>query len=117
METITFTQSNYITYYNAIQVSLPINIGTIIDPNDLAVSFLKVMEGVNYSKYIKNSSPRGRKRYDKGMQLRILLFAYMTGNRELRTITDMCKHDIRFMLLADHHQLSFISFQHFTKTV
>ena len=29
METTTFSQSNYITHYNAIQVSLPMNIGTI----------------------------------------------------------------------------------------
>lgn len=113
METITFTQSNYITHYNAIQVSLPMDIGTIIDPNDPVVSFLKVMEGVNCSKYIKNISYRGRKGYDKGMLLRIILFAYMIGERHLRTIETLCKYDIRFMLLADHHQPSHMVFQRF----
>ena len=113
METTTFTQSNYITHYNAIQVSLPMNIGTIIDPNDEVVSFLKVMEGVNCSKYIKNVSHRGRKGYDKGMLLRIILFAYMINVRDYRSIEDRCKHDIRFMLLADHQQPSHMAFQRF----
>ena len=113
METITFTQSNYITHYNAIQVSLPMDIGTIIDSNDPVVSFLKVMEGVNCSKYIKNINYRGRKGYDKGMLLRIILFAYMIGERHLRTIETLCKYDIRFMLLADHHQPSHMVFQRF----
>ena len=113
METTTFSQSNYITHYNAIQVSLPMNIGTIIDPDDEVVSFLKVMEGVNCSKYIKNVSHRGRKGYDKGMLLRIILFAYMINVRDYRSIEDRCKHDIRFMLLADHQQPSHMAFQRF----
>lgn len=93
------------------------NIGTIIDPiidpNDPVVSFLKVMEGVNRSKYIKNINHRGRKGYDKGMLLRIILFAYMIGERHLRTIETLCKYDICFMLLADHHQPSHMVFQRF----
>lgn len=53
------------------------------------------------SKYIYNVSHRGRKE--------------MTGNRELRTIEDKWRHDIRFMFLADHQRPSFMAFHKFTE--
>ena len=37
--------------YNALQLSLPIDLGIKIDEDDVVVSFLKALEGVNLSKY------------------------------------------------------------------
>ena len=53
METITFTQSNYTDNYNAFQLSLPLDLGIKINPDDEVVSFLKALEGVNLKKYLK----------------------------------------------------------------
>ena len=50
MESSTFMQSNYTDNYNAIQLSLPLDLGIKIDPDDEVVSFLKALEGVNLKK-------------------------------------------------------------------
>lgn len=60
METITFTQSNYSKYYNAFQLSLPLDLGIKINPDDEVVSFLKAIEGVNLNKYLNKKGRRGR---------------------------------------------------------
>lgn len=115
METTTFTQSNYINYYNAFQLSLPIDLGVKIDPDDEVVSFLKAIEGVNLSQYIKRNTGRGRKGYDPVMLLKIILFARMIGISDLRGLESLCKHDIRFMYIAQEETPSFMSFQRFEK--
>ena len=47
---ISTTGSNYETNYNAIQLSLPLDLGIKIDPDDEVVSFLKALKGVNLKK-------------------------------------------------------------------
>lgn len=42
---ISTTQSNYENNYNAFQLSLPLDLGIKIDPDDEVVSFLKALEG------------------------------------------------------------------------
>ena len=115
METTTFTQSNYNHYYNAFQLSLPIDLGVKIDLDDEVVSFLKAIEGVNLSKYIKRKTGRGRKGYDPVMLLKIILFARMIGISDLRGLESLCKHDIRFMYIAHEETPGFMSFQRFEK--
>ena len=39
--------------YNTIQLSLPLDLGAKIDPDDEVVSFLKALKGVNFKKYLK----------------------------------------------------------------
>ena len=39
--------------YNALQLSLPIDLGIKIDEDDMVISFLKALEGVNLSKHFK----------------------------------------------------------------
>ena len=53
MESLNFMQSNYTDNYNAIQLSLPLDLGIKINPDDEVVSFLKALEGVNLKKYLK----------------------------------------------------------------
>ena len=58
---ISTTRSNYNDNYNAFQLSLPLDLGLKIDPDDEAVSFLKALEGVNLNIYLKRKECRGRK--------------------------------------------------------
>ena len=51
--------------YNALQLSLPIDLGVKIDEDDMVVFFLKALEGVNLSKYFKKGKCRERKEYDR----------------------------------------------------
>ena len=55
---ITTKQSNYENNYNAFQLSLPLDLGIKIDPDDEVVSFLKALEGVNLNRYLKRKECR-----------------------------------------------------------
>lgn len=115
METITFTQSNYSKYYNAFQLSLPLDLGIKINPDDEVVSFLKAIEGVNWNKYLNKKGRRGRKGYNNVMLLKVVLFARMIGQSDLRMLESLCKHDIRFMYITQEETPSFMSFQRLLK--
>lgn len=115
METCTSTQSNYIDNYNAFQLSLPLDLGIKIDPDDEVVSFLKALEGVNLKKYLKRCERRGREGYDKVMLLKVVLFARMIGIDDLRKFESLCKHDIRFMYIMNEERPSFMTFERLMK--
>jgi len=108
---ITTTQSNYIDNYSAFQLSLPLDLGLKIEPDDEVVSFLKALEGVNLNKYLKKSERRGRKGYDNVMLLKVVLFARMIGFGDLRSMESLCRHDIRFMYITNEETPSFMSFE------
>ena len=59
METITFTQSNYNDNYNAFQLSLPLDLGIKIDPDDEVVFAVlldyKFHTIIDRTKYGRNS--------------------------------------------------------------
>ena len=111
METITFTQSNYVNNYNAFQLSLPLDLSTKFDLDDEVVSFLKAIEGVNLYKYLKRKNRRGRKGYDNVMLLKVVLFARMKGIDTLEGYQDACRYDVRFMFLAQEERPSFMAFE------
>lgn len=111
METITFTQSNYTDNYNAFQLSLPLDLEIKINPDDEVVSFLKALEGVNLYKYLKRKERRGRKGYDNVMLLKVVLFARMIGECNLRHLESLCRHDIRFMYIMNEETPSFMTFE------
>ena len=112
---ITTKQSNYENNYNAFQLSLPLDLGLKIDPDDEAVSFLKALEGVNLNRYLKRKECRGRKGYDNVMLLKIVLFARMIGVNDLRSLESLCRHDIRFMYITDEERPSFMAFERLLK--
>ena len=64
MESLNFMQSNYTDNYNAIQLSLPLDLGIKINPVDEVVSFLKALKGVNLKKYLKRDERRGKNYID-----------------------------------------------------
>ena len=101
--------------YNALQLSLPIDLGIKIDEDDMVVSFLKALEGVNLSKYFKRGKCRGRKGYDRCKLLKAVLFAYMLCDNDLRSMESFCKYDIRFMYIMDEETPSFMTFERLLK--
>lgn len=111
METSTFTQSNYNDNYNAIQLSLPLDLRLKINPDDEVVSFLKALEGVNLNNYLRRSERRGRQGYDNMMLLKVILFARMIGFGDLRDFEFLCRNDIRFMYITNEETPSFMTFQ------
>ena len=112
---ISATQSNYIDNYNVFQLSLPLDLGIKINPDDEVVSFLKALEGVNLNKYLKRNECRGRKEYDNVMLLKVVLFARMIGFGDLRSMESLCRYDIRFMYITKEETPSFMSFERLLK--
>ena len=101
--------------YNALQLSLPIDLGLKIDEDDMVVSFLKALEGVNLSKYFKKGKCRGRKGYDRCKLLKVALFAYMLCDNDLRSMESLCRYDIRFMYIMGEERPSFMTFERLLK--
>ncbi len=66
-------EPNYITYYNSIQMCLPLGLGYEITPTDELLSFLEAIKGVDLSKYMVRKETRGRKGHNRIDLLRIPL--------------------------------------------
>ena len=106
--------SNCVSDYNTYQLSLPLDLGLLIEPDDEVVSFLKIIGGMNLRRYLKtNTDNRGRKGYRKTDMLRTVLFAYMNGYYHTREIEKICKTDIRFMYLMQEERPSHNAFARF----
>lgn len=101
--------------YNALQLSLPIDLGIKIDEDDMVISFLKALEGVNLAKYFKKGKCRGRKGYDRCKLLKAALFAYMLCDNDLRSMESLCRYDIRFMYIMGEERPSFMTFERLLK--
>ena len=67
------------TYYNAVQLSLPVNTSIVLDQEDEVFSFLEAVEGVNFSQYVKPIRSNNTKSHDRGMLIKTMLFGYMNG--------------------------------------
>lgn len=101
--------------YNALQLSLPIDLGIKIDEDDMVISFLKALEGVDLSKHFKKGKCRGRKEYDRCKLLKVALFAYMLCDNDLRSMESLCRYDIRFMYIKGEERPSFMTFERLLK--
>ena len=99
MESLNFMQSNYTDNYNAIQLSLPLDLGIKINSDDEVVSFLKALEGVNLKKYLKRDE-----------RLKAVLLARMVSDCDVRNLESLCKHDIRFMYIMQEATPSHMAF-------
>ena len=64
-------EPNYITYYNSIQMCLPLGLGYEITPTDELLSFLEAIKGVDLSKYMVRKETRGRKGHNRIDLLRL----------------------------------------------
>ena len=54
------------TYYNAVQLSLPVNTSIVLDQEDEVFSFLEAVEGVNFSRYVRPIRSNNTKSHDRG---------------------------------------------------
>ena len=79
------------------------------------VSFLKALEGVDLKKYLKREERRGRKGYDNVLLLKVVLFARMVSDCDVRNLESLCKHDIRFMYIMQEETPSHMTFDRFMK--
>lgn len=94
-------EPNYITYYNSIQMCLPLGLGYEITPTDELLSFLEAIKGVDLSKYMVRKETRGRKGHNRIDLLRAELFAYMKlGHPTLREFEYQCRRNLDFMFLT-----------------
>lgn len=117
MENIEVLKSNY-SYlsnknYTAYQMILPLDLEKKIEKDDPVYSFLEVMEGVNWNKYLHKPSHKGRDEYDPFKMIKVILFAYMNQIYSLRRIEQACKTDIRFMFIMQEEKPSHMAFQRF----
>lgn len=94
---------------------MPIDLGIKIDEDDMVISFLKALEGVNLSKHFKKGKCRGRKEYDRRKLLKVALFAYMLCDNDLRSMESLCRYDIRFMYIMGEERPSFMAFERLLK--
>lgn len=76
MEHLTFSGPNYVLNYNAIQLSLPMDLSLSIDGSDPVFSFLEATKEVNLSKYVKPITSNNTNSHDRGMLLRVVLITY-----------------------------------------
>jgi len=90
-------------YFIPYQLKLPLEISVLIDVNDPIYIFSEVMNHVDLKSYFAEKDCRmGRPRCDSVKLLKIILFAFMEGGYEtLRSLSKLCKTDIRYMWLLD----------------
>ena len=69
-------EPNYITYYNSIQMCLPLGLGYEITPTDELLSFLEAIKGVDLSKYMVRKETRGIPVMCKGCSKRACCKSY-----------------------------------------
>ncbi len=103
-------------YYTPFQLKLPVDLEKIIEINDPVYTFCETMDHIDLNKYLAVEESRtGRPRYDRGILLKVILFAFMEhGYVSVREIEKLCKTDIRFMwLLHDMPAPSFMTIDTF----
>ncbi len=99
--------------YTAFQMILPLDCEKKIDSSDPVYSFLEVMEGVNWNKYLNHPAHRGREEYNPFKMIKVILFAFMNHIYSLRDIEKSCRTDIRFMFLMQEETPSHMAFHRF----
>ncbi|MDO4466128.1 MAG: transposase [Bacillota bacterium] len=114
MKNTTNPNPNEQSYSNAIQLSLPLNVGIIIEKDDPVYSFLEALQGVNLTKYVKPVRSNNTHSHDRVRLLKVLLFGYMDNERSLSRIASLCKTDIRYLYLSDEEKPSVMAFSRLT---
>lgn len=80
-------------------------------------SFIKVINNMDLSKYIKTNpyciETRGRKSYDKCNLLTAILFASMNGVKSLRKMEDVFSYDTRYITILDGVEPTYVTISNF----
>lgn len=97
-------------YYNAVQLALPLSTLIKVPDDDMLYSFLGAVRGVNFSRYVKPIRSNNTHSHDRGMLVKVLLFAYMNRIYSLEDIVQHCHTDIRFIYLSNEEKPSKMAF-------
>ena len=65
------------SYYNAVQLALPLSTMIRVPHSDMLFSFLDAVKGVNFSRFVKPIRSNNTHSHSRGMLVKVLLFAYM----------------------------------------
>ena len=98
------------TYYNAVQLSLPVNTLLALDQEDEVFSFLEAVKGVDFSQYVKPIRSNNTNSHDRGMLIKTMLFGYMNGINTLSTLASLCRTDLRYLFLSNEEKPSVMAF-------
>ena len=98
------------TYYNAVQLSLPVCTILALDQEDEVFSYLEAVEGVDFSKYVKPIRSNNTNSHDRGMLVKTLLFGFMNGVNSLSELATLCRTDLRYLYLSNEEKPSKMAF-------
>lgn len=79
-------------YFDLYQLGLP--------SDDPVYTLIKVLEDLDYSGILSQSSQKGRKGYNPIMMFAVLLYANMRGVRAVDRIVELCERDLGFIWLT-----------------
>ena len=107
--------NNTTTHYSPKQGRFPVFISDLIKISDPVMTFDHIMEEIEISKYLKNTTYTvGRKGYNSVNMLKTILFGFMDeGYISLRKLHDNCKVNIRYMYLMEYETPSYKTFGNF----
>lgn len=104
---------NYNNNQVYIQLSLPMDLGDLIKPDDSVRLLSNILEGLDYFKLLQAYSQKGRQPVvTPKTMFKILVYAYMNKCYSTREIEKLCLRDINFMWLLngqkapDHNTIS-----------
>ena len=98
------------TYYNAVQLSLPVKTLLALDQEEEVFSFLEAVKGVDFSQYVKPIRSNNTNSHDRGMLIKTMLFGYMNGINTLSTLASLCRTDLRYLFLSNEEKPSVMAF-------
>lgn len=98
------------SYYNAVQLALPLSTMIRVPHSDMLFSFLDAVKGVNFSRFVKPIRSNNTHSHSRGMLVKVLLFAYMNRIFSLTDIVQHCRTDIRFIYLSNWEAPSKMAF-------
>lgn len=90
--------------YTVFQEILPLNCSVVLPKDHKLYSFMELMKGVDFNKYIKKrTDPRGRKGYDKKRLFLVLLYAFYDkgGKASYSEIEQACVDCIPYRILMN----------------
>lgn len=105
-----FGQPDQHTYYNAVQLSLPVNTLISLEKDDPVFAFLEAIESIDFSRYVRPVTSNNTRSHDRGMLVKVLLFGYMNGVESVNELSRLCCTDLRYLYLSSEERPSAMAF-------
>lgn len=95
------TQENHTSVQHFYQVKLPLELDTLIPPNDSVRLLLDTVERMDMRQVIQSYSHIEKSKASPRQLLAIFLYAFMEGIYSYRDMEKSCKRDINFLYILD----------------